>query len=263
MVETSDALVIGSGIAALSYALEASARGRRVTLVTKRAADEANTSYAQGGIAAVLSAEDSYDQHVEDTLRAGAGLCRRDIVELVVREGPNAIKRLTEAGVRFDRSLHENGHSGGPLYDKGAGEPNPEEQVEFDLTREGGHSFRRILHAGDITGREIMRGLLATLRKQSNVQILEHHCAIDLITKRKVEGMLHGKRVRVPGDANRCLGAYVLDEPTGEVKTFLATATVIATGGAGKVYIYTTNPDVATGDGIAMAYRAGAEVANM
>jgi L-aspartate oxidase len=263
MVETSDALVIGSGIAALSYALEASSRGRSVTLVTKRAADEANTSYAQGGIAAVLSGEDSFDQHVEDTLRAGAGLCRRDVVELVVREGPNAIRRLTEAGVRFDRSLNENGHSGGPLYDNGAGEPNPEEQVEFDLTREGGHSFRRILHAGDITGREIMRGLLLTLRKRANVRILEHHCAIDLITKRKVEAQHLGKRASIPRDANRCFGAYVLDEPSGAVKTFLATVTVIATGGAGKVYIYTTNPDVATGDGIAMAYRAGADVANM
>lgn len=258
MLETTDALVIGSGIAALSFALEASRSGHSVTLVTKRAAEEANTAYAQGGISAVLSPEDSFEEHVEDTLRAGAGLCRRDVVELVVREGPNVIRRLTEAGVRFDPAQPAGAH----VYDKDAGEPR-EETVELDLTREGGHSYRRVAHAGDITGQEIMRGLLSALRARTNVTILERHCAIDLITRRKVDGRNQGKKVRTPGDANRCLGAYVLDEANGVVKTMLATVTVLATGGAGKVYLYTTNPDVATGDGVAMAYRAGADVANM
>jgi L-aspartate oxidase len=150
------------------------------------------------------------------------------------------------AGVRFDR----NHHGGDPLE-------------ELDLTREAAHSFRRVVHAGDISGGEIMRGLLTTLRSRTNVQILERHCAIDLITRRKVEGLRSGARHRLLPSENRCLGAYVLDEASGEVKTFLATVTVIATGGASKVYLYTTNPDVATGDGVAMAWRAGAEVANM
>jgi L-aspartate oxidase len=274
MVETTDALVIGSGIAALSFALEASRSGHSVTLVTKRSAEQANTSYAQGGISAVLSPEDSFEEHVEDTLRAGAGLCRREVVELVVREGPNVIRRLTEAGVRFDPAtidswpgeprLRRAGPpgpatpTGAPVYDKDAGEP-----IELDLTREGGHSYRRVAHAGDITGKEIMRGLLSALATRTNVKILEHHCAIDLITRRKVDGRNQGKKVRTPADVNRCLGAYVLDEATGDVKTMLATVTVLATGGAGKVYLYTTNPDVATGDGVAMAYRAGADVSNM
>jgi L-aspartate oxidase len=254
MIETSDALVIGSGIAALSYALEASDHGREVTLVTKRSADEANTSYAQGGIAAVLSPEDSFEAHIEDTLRAGAGLCRRDIVELVVNDGPQVIQRLTEVGVRFDRSH---------LPSESASTREGDNGAEFDLTREGGHSFRRVLHAEDFTGKEIMRGLLAALRARSNVRILDNHCAIDLLTTRKVEGLRTGVQHRRPATENRCLGAYVLDEVTGEVKTFLASVTVLATGGASKVYLYTTNPDVATGDGVAMAWRAGADIANM
>jgi L-aspartate oxidase len=240
MKETCDALVIGSGIAALSYALEASRQGREIIVVTKREAAVANTAYAQGGISAVLSAGDSFESHVEDTLVAGAGLCRRSIVEGVVRDAPAAVERLIAHGVRFDRAEH-----GG----------------EFDLTREGGHSHRRVLHSGDITGSEIIRALIAALGVRSNVRILEHHCAIDLLTSRKVAGLLSGRFVLPDGD--RCLGAYVLDEARGEVLTVLATATVVATGGASKVYLYTSNPDVATGDGIAMAWRAGAEVANM
>ncbi len=244
MTHTSDALVLGSGLAALSFALEASRRGRTVTIVTKREATEANTAYAQGGLAAVLTAEDSFDAHVEDTLTAGAGLCRRDIVEMVVRGGPQAVARLVEAGVRFDRGATE-------------------DSAEYDLTREGGHSYRRILHSGDITGREIQRALLETLRQRSNVRIHEHHSAIDLITERRVAGRASGVNYRPWRGPDRCLGAYVLSEATGTVETFLATTTVIATGGAGKVYLYTTNPDVATGDGIALGWRAGAEVANM
>jgi len=235
----SDALVVGSGLAALSFALEASARGHSVTVVTKRAAHEANTAYAQGGIAAVLAADDSFDAHVEDTLKAGAGLCHREVVEMVIRDAPAVVGRLVAAGVRFD------GKVGG------------DDAIEYDLTREGGHSYRRILHAGDISGREIERALLETLRKRSNVRILEHHAAVDLITSRG------GSRKGASAPGDRCLGAYVLDEATGIVQTFLASVTLIATGGAGKVYLYTTNPDVATGDGVAMAWRAGAEVANM
>ena len=242
MPTTCDTLVLGSGLAALSYALEASLHGRKVVMVTKRGASEANTAYAQGGIAAVMAPEDSFDAHIGDTQRAGAGLCRPSVVELTVNEGPAAIARLIEAGVRFDRAE--------------AGE-------DYDLTREGGHSFRRILHSGDITGREIHRGLLERLVAQPNVTLLESHCAIDLITKRKVEGRQIGPSARRTNGEDRCLGAYVLDVNGNCVETFLAPVTLLATGGAGKVYLYTSNPDVATGDGIAMAWRAGAEVANM
>jgi L-aspartate oxidase len=241
-----DALVLGSGLAALSFALEASARGRRVTVVTKRSASDANTAWAQGGIAAVLSSEDSFAAHVDDTLTAGAGLCHRDVVEVVVREAPGVIDRLVERGVHFDRHATDVHHPA-------------EDSTEYDLTREGGHSHRRILHSGDITGQEIQRALVEALRERPNVTLLERHCAVDLLTARKLAG-----RRNVPLAADdRCLGAYVLDEDTGEVETFLARVTVIATGGAGKVYLYTTNPDVATGDGIAMAWRAGADVANL
>ncbi|MBI4817374.1 MAG: L-aspartate oxidase [Deltaproteobacteria bacterium] len=240
MPHVSDHLVLGSGLAALSYALEASRRGETVVVATKRAASEANTAYAQGGIAAVLTPEDSFEAHVEDTLEAGAGLCRRDAVERIVREAPAAIDRLLEAGVRFDRHL-------------GSADPS------FDLGREGGHSARRILHSGDVTGREIQRGLLEALAARPNVTILEEHCGVDLITRRKVASRA-GSRER---GSDRCLGAYVLDVARGRVETFLASSTLIATGGASKVYLYTTNPDIATGDGIAMAWRAGAQVANM
>lgn len=239
-----DALVIGSGIAALSFALEASRLGRHVVVVTKRDASEANTAYAQGGIASVLEPEDSFESHIEDTLKAGAGLCRPEVVELVVREGPEAIGRLITLGVEFDRA-------------------EAPSDVEYDLTREGGHSFRRVYHAGDITGAELMRGLLAALRSRKNVRILERHTAIDLLTVRKVHGLQSGPKKRTPAEDNRCLGAYVLDETTGEVHTFRAPVTVLATGGASKVYLYTSNPDIATGDGVAMAWRVGAEVANM
>ena len=253
MTEPCDALVIGSGIAALTYALEASRLGRQVVVVTKRGAKDANTTWAQGGIAAVLSPEDSFEAHVEDTLRAGGGLCRREIVDLVVREAPEAVRRLIDIGVRFDRA-EGLGTSGADA----AGE------VPFDLAREGGHSFRRIFHAGDITGAELMRALLAELATRPNVRFLEHHTAVDLLTARKVAGMQAGRAAHrgLPGE-NRCLGAYVLDERSGEVRTLLSKVTLLATGGASKVYLYTSNPDVATGDGLAMAWRVGAEVANM
>jgi L-aspartate oxidase len=237
-----DALVVGSGISALAYALPIAEAGRRVIIVTKRQADEANTRYAQGGIAAVLSPEDSVEAHVRDTLKAGAGLCHPDVVSTIVEESRPAIDRLIGYGVRFDRGENE-----------GA----------YDLTREGGHSQRRVIHAGDITGTEVMRGMLAALERLPNVTILEHHCAVDLLTERRLDALRVGEDHRPPRTSNRCLGAYVLDVESGEVHTLLARAVMLGSGGASKVYLYTSNPDVATGDGVAMAWRAGAEVANM
>jgi L-aspartate oxidase len=228
MIET-DYLVLGSGIAGLSFALEAAAHGR-VIVATKRAPEESNTNYAQGGIAAVLDPADSIDAHVRDTLTVGEGLCHRDIVELCVREGPEAVRWLiSRAGVEFDRN--------------GAG--------ELELAREGGHSARRVAHHKDTSGREIERGLLAAARAHERITMLDSHMAVDLLQLAKY------------GGPDACFGAYVLDEKSGEVKTIVARATIIATGGAGKVYLYTTNPDVASGDGVAMAYRAGAAVGNM
>ena len=227
----SDFLVIGSGIAGLSFALQAADHGT-VALITKREITESATNYAQGGIATVFSHEDTFAAHIEDTLVAGAGICHEDVVRMVVEEGPQVIRNLIEWGVKFTTS----GDS-------------------YDLTREGGHSQRRILHAADITGREIERALVAAVRAHNNIEIFEHHIAIDLITESKV--------LRRRLKPNRCLGAHVLDINSGSVKTFNAKITLLASGGAGKVYLYTCNPDVATGDGVAMAYRAGATIANM
>lgn len=226
-----DVLVLGSGIAGLSFALDAARLGR-VLVVTKRELVEANTRYAQGGLSSVLGEDDSFDEHVEDTLVAGAGLCKPDVVRLCVEEGPEVVRRLVQWGVAFDR-----GEDGG-----------------FDLGREGGHSKRRVLHAGDITGAEIQRALVRASRAHPNIVLLEHHHGVDLITSAK-----HLRR----GGQNRCLGAYVLDVEARRVLTVRARCTVLATGGAGKVYKYTSNPPVATGDGVAMAYRAGARVANL
>jgi L-aspartate oxidase len=231
-----DFLVLGSGIAGISYALKVAPRGR-VAIVTKKNSAESNTNYAQGGIAAVTSKEDSFESHIRDTLEAGAGLCREAVVRTIVEEGPACVQELIELGMRFTE--REVPNSGGAR--------------ELDLGREGGHSKRRILHAKDVTGREIERALLAAAARQPNIQIFENHIAIDLITTQKLGYV---------GD-NRCIGAYVLDKQTGTVDTFAAPVTVLATGGCGKVYLYTTNPDIATGDGVAMAYRAGAAVANM
>ena len=231
-----DYLVLGSGIAGLSFALKVAPRGR-VAIVTKKDRAESNTNYAQGGIAAVTSKEDSFELHVRDTLTAGAGLCKEDVVRTIVSEGPERIAELIELGMQFsEREV-----------------PGPNGARELDLGREGGHSKRRILHAKDVTGREIERALLNAIAQQPNIHIFENHVAIDLITSQKLGYV----------GANRCLGAYVLDKKTGAVETFAAPATLLATGGCGKVYLYTTNPDIATGDGVAMAYRAGAAVANM
>ncbi|HTG81159.1 MAG TPA: FAD-dependent oxidoreductase, partial [Geobacteraceae bacterium] len=227
----SDFLVIGSGIAGLSFALQAARHGK-VAMVTKREITESATNYAQGGIASVFSTEDTFDAHVEDTLVAGAGICHEDVVRMVVEEGPAVIRNLIDWGVKFTTS----GDS-------------------YDLTREGGHSQRRILHADDVTGREIERALVAAARQNPNIEIFEYHIGIDLITEAKI--------LRQRLKPNRCMGAHVLDIERGVVKTFSAKITLLATGGAGKVYLYTCNPDVATGDGVAMAYRAGAAISNM
>jgi L-aspartate oxidase len=234
-------LVLGSGIAGLSTALKYARKGAKVTVVCKADLAEGATRYAQGGIAAVWAKQDSFEEHKNDTLVAGAGLCREAIVDLCVHEGPDRVQELIDLGVAFTKA-HSPSHS-----------PDPAEV--FDLHREGGHGQRRILHADDLTGLAIEKALIENVRAEKNIQIFEHHVGVDLIT----EGKLF-KRWRKPG---RCLGAYVLNSKTGEVVTMAAKITVLATGGAGKVYIYTTNPDTATGDGIAMAHRAGAKVANL
>ena len=229
-----DFIIIGSGIAGLSFALNAAQHGS-VAIVTKRARAESSTAWAQGGIASVTSTEDSFELHVADTLDAGAGLCDAAVVRRIVTDGPARIRELIEFGVHFDeRELPDGSH-------------------ELDLAREGGHSKRRILHARDITGREIESALLAAIERAPSVTVFENHIAVDLITLGKL-GL---------ASADRCLGAYVLDEATGEVATLRSDRVILATGGCGKVYLYTTNPSIATGDGVAMAWRAGAKIANM
>lgn len=231
-----DFLVLGSGIAGLFFALKVAKHGR-VAIVTKKHRAESNTNYAQGGIAAVTAKEDSFEMHVRDTLDAGAGLCHEPVVRAIVEEGPARIAELVELGMQFSER----------------DDPTTPGQKQWDLGKEGGHSKRRILHAKDVTGREIERALLAAISAQPSIEILENYFAIDLITTHKL-----GQNGR-----NRCLGAYVLEKSSGEVLTFAASHTLLATGGCGKVYLYTTNPDIATGDGVAMAYRAGAAVGNM
>ena len=230
----SDFLVIGGGIAGLFFALKAAKRGT-VILLTKDRLPESNTAYAQGGIASVWSPEDSFDAHIADTLDAGAGLCHEDIVDLVVHEGPERIRELIALGTSFSKGADQ-------------------EDREYDLGREGGHSHRRILHASDATGREIVRALMAATQAESGIRVFEDHLAVGLI--------LDGSPGPRPDRAS-CWGAYVLDRKSNEVHTFAARATVLATGGSGKVYLYTSNPDIATGDGVAMAYRAGASIGNM
>ena len=222
MAEHYDILVIGSGLAGLSFALEA-ASSATVAVITKRNGTDSNTNVAQGGIAAVVGDDDSFEEHIANTLAAGDGLGDREIIELCVSEGPQAVERLRSWGVQFAK----------------------------DLGREGGHTRRRVLHSSDVTGRDIQQALLGRVREHRNIHLLEEHTAIDLV------------RERASGRAGRVNGAYVLDEASGEVRTFAARVVVLATGGSGKVYLYTSNPDVATGDGVAMAWRAKAKVANM
>lgn len=223
-VYKADFLVIGSGLSGLLFALKVAKHGP-VNLVTKSTLLESATYQAQGGIAAVVSQDDSIDKHIEDTMRVGAGLCHRDVVESFVRLGPQIIKELTELGVTFC----EDDECGG-----------------YELGLEGGHSKRRVLHVKDHTGMDIETVLAAVVRQTKGITIFENHMAVDLYSR-----------------SNRVYGAYVLDLNTGDVEHFSAKATVLATGGAGRVFLYTSNPDVATGDGIAMAYRAGASVMNL
>jgi L-aspartate oxidase len=235
---TYDTLVIGSGIAGLTYALKIADR-RKVAVVTKKEKIETSTNYAQGGIASVLSPDDSFDLHIQDTLNSGDGLCDSDVVEMVIKNGPNRIQELAEMGVRFQLSQQDS--------------------LPFDLAREGGHSRSRIVHAQDMTGKEVERVLVAMAEDHPNISIFENHIAIDLI----VECHLLKRGLLTTQRQERCWGAYVLDIEGNRILTYLARDTLLCTGGAGKVYVYTSNPDVATGDGVAMAYRAGAEIANM
>ncbi|HKQ58720.1 MAG TPA: L-aspartate oxidase [Candidatus Eisenbacteria bacterium] len=233
MSESCDVLVLGSGLAGLSLALKA-ASFADVLVLTKKGDSESNTNYAQGGIAAVFAAGDSYRDHERDTLRCGAGLCDPEVVRAVVREGPERVRELDGLGVGFSRS--------GP---------------GFALGREGGHSRRRIVHAGDFTGRQVEQVLLERVHAHPRVRVLENRLAVDLILDSRLG------RTRGAGGRDACWGAYALDRATGRIAPVTARCTVLATGGCGKVYLYTTNPDVATGDGVAMAYRAGVPVENL
>ena len=229
-----DVLVIGSGIGGLSLALKAARHGE-VVVITKKDDSESNTQYAQGGIAAVFDPSDSLTRHERDTLRCGAGLCDRDVVRQVVREGPERVRELAQLGVPFNRTARG-----------------------FALGREGGHSHRRIVHATDFTGRAIELALLERVRRHPRVRVIEDALAVDLLMESRLAGRHRATRGR-----DTCWGAYVLDRASGRISALTARVTVLASGGCGKVYLYTTNPDVATGDGLAMAYRAGATLANL
>ncbi|AJG20828.1 L-aspartate oxidase [Cupriavidus basilensis] len=226
-----DVAIVGSGLAGLTVALQL-ADTHRVVIICKRAMTQGASDWAQGGIAAVLDSGDSHDEHTQDTLVAGAGLCDDSATRYIVEQGREAIQWLIDRGVPFTR--------------------DDQAELGFHLTREGGHSRRRIIHAADATGHAVVSTLSEQARQHPNITIIEDHFAVDLITSRKLG---------LPG--NRCYGLYVLEDASGEVQTITATHTVLATGGAGKVYLYTTNPDTATGDGIAMAWRAGCRVSNM
>jgi L-aspartate oxidase len=221
-----DFLLIGSGIGGLTFALKVADHGT-VAIVTKKTDQESNTNYAQGGIAAVVSAKDSFQSHIEDTIVAGAGLCRRKVVEEVVRRGPECIQQLMAWGTHFS--------------EKESGDPS------LALGREGGHSHARIVHSSDLTGAEVERSLLEQIKNHPNIRLFPHHQAVDLIVN----------------EDRRCLGAHVYNPETGQVRLFSARVTLLATGGCGHVYRHTTNPEIATGDGVAMAFRAGAPVANL
>lgn len=238
MTYKSDFLVIGSGIAGLTFALKAARHGS-VNLVTKKERSDTNTNLAQGGIATVLGQDDNFDLHIQDTLTSGDGLCHNDIVEIVVSDGPERIAELVDLGVSFTRN-----------QDEGGG---------FALGREGGHSRRRIIHAEDLTGRAVETVLLDRADQSENITFFENHIAVDLITQFK----LFRRGAVTTMSEEKCWGAYILDKNTNEVKTFLARIVVLCTGGSGKVYLYTSNPDVATGDGVAAGYRAGSVVSNM
>jgi L-aspartate oxidase len=234
MIFRHDFLVIGTGIAGLSYALKVARLGS-VAIITKKERAESNTNYAQGGVAAVMSKVDSFDLHVQDTLATGMGISHRDAVELMVREGPARLRELVEFGVHFT-----------------------ERDGALDLGREGGHSTNRIVHAHDLTGREIERALLQAVAENPAISVFENHAAIELLTEHHTAGGRVSDRAAI-----HCWGAYALNSVEKRVDTFTANVVMLCTGGLGQVYIHTTNPLIATGDGVAMAYRAGARISNM
>ena len=235
MKKRTDFLVIGSGIAGLTFALKASRFGK-VSIVTKADLEDTNTKYAQGGIAAVFSEPDNFEKHIKDTLVAGDGFCNEDVVRMVVQEAPDRIRELIELGVSFDKKA----------------------DGSYDLAREGGHTEHRILHFKDKTGEMIQKTLMEHIRKDPNIEVFEHHFAIEILTQHHLGEVL--KR----NDPNiSCFGAYVADLVNQKVISFLSKITVIATGGMGNVYMTTTNPVVATGDGVAMVYRAKGTIENM
>lgn len=236
-----DVVVIGSGLAGLTVALRV-AHCRKVALITKRGLGEGASAWAQGGIAAVMAQDDSLASHEADTHEAGAGLCDPLATRFVVERAAGAVRWLQDMGVQFTREPHQDEH--------------PEQEAALHLTREGGHSHRRIAHVDDATGAAIQRELTQRVRAHPNITVLENRMAVDLITGAKLG-------LGQPHERNRVLGLYALDEISGRVEAIAATHTVLATGGAGKVYLYTTNPDSACGDGVAMAWRAGCRVANM
>lgn len=233
----SDFLVIGSGIAGLSFAIKASEFGT-VHLVTKKKDSDSNTNYAQGGIASVLAPDDSIESHIADTLKTGAELCNEDAVRLIVENGPSRIAELSEWGTKFSMKK------------------DPAGKEVFDLGREGGHSKNRIVHARDLTGQELERALLEKISKLKNITIYEDHTAVDLLTE-------HQLGLDRTSGQKTCYGAYIMENSTGDIHSFIAPVTMLASGGVGQIYQHTTNPEIATGDGIAMAYRAGALVADM
>jgi L-aspartate oxidase len=231
-----DFLVIGSGIAGLTFALKAAKHGR-VCIITKSNEDESNTKYAQGGVAAVADLKkDSYRKHIKDTLDSGDGLCHKNTVEIVVKEGPDRVQEVIDWGARFDKN----------------------QRGEFDLAKEGGHSAHRVLHHKDVTGLEIERALLKQIQKNENIDFFTHYFAIDLITQHHL-GIDVTRRTKNIA----CYGVYALNTSRNRVDTILSKTTILATGGAGHVYLNTTNPTIATGDGIAMVYRAKGKVMNM
>ncbi len=232
-----DFLIIGSGIAGLSLAIKLAPLGQ-VTVVTKKAESDTATNLAQGGIACVFGTDDSFDLHQQDTLRAGDGLCHEDIVKMIVSQGPDRIRELDGLGLEFNRDPH-----------------NPD---VLDLGREGEHSRRRIVHVGDFTGRSVQKVLMDSVDRLPSVEVFENYVVVDLITESMIKAYSLGSM-----EKERCLGAYLLEVATGKIHTFLAPITALAMGGCGKVYLYTSNPDVATGAGIAVAYRAGARIANL
>lgn len=235
MVRRFDFLVIGSGLAGISFALKACKHGK-VALLSKSQLDDTNTAYAQGGIAAVISEEDSFDKHIEDTLIAGDGICNKEAVEMVIRSAPEQIHELLNWGVDFDK----------------------DESGDFDLHREGGHSEFRILHHKDNTGKEIQQSLIERLRKESNIEVFENYFAIEILTQHHL-----GEVVTQHTPNVECYGAYVLDEESNHIHTFLSKITLMATGGIGNVYATTTNPGFSTGDGIAMVHRARGVIHDM